>query len=56
MPAMIHPKSLPMLVEPRKWESHDIGGYLTHKSGLYRIVQHRSADSDRYDHAGKGLP
>jgi DNA-directed RNA polymerase len=28
---VIHPKHLPMLVEPRPWRSHDEGGYLMHR-------------------------
>lgn len=27
---VIHPKHLPMLVEPRPWTAHNRGGYLLH--------------------------
>jgi len=31
--SVVHPKHLPMLVEPRKWTSDDDGAYLIHKGG-----------------------
>ena len=32
--SVVHPKHLPMLVEPRKWTSDDDGAYLLHRSEL----------------------
>ncbi len=29
--SVVHPKHLPMLVEPRKWTADDEGAYLFHK-------------------------
>lgn len=34
---MIHPKHLPMLVEPRPWRKYDDGGYLIHKVPVMRF-------------------
>jgi DNA-directed RNA polymerase len=31
LPAVISPKHLPMLVEPRPWTATDVGGYLRHR-------------------------
>lgn len=36
---MIHPKHLPMLVEPRPWRSHDEGGYLLHRVPVMRYKE-----------------
>jgi len=37
--SMVHPKHLPMLVEPRKWVSDEEGAYLHHngRSGKRRL-------------------
>ena len=34
---MIHPKHLPMLVEPRPWRKYDDGGYLIHNVPIMRF-------------------
>ena len=31
----LHPRHLPMLVQPRPWLSHDQGGYMYNKSGSF---------------------
>lgn len=37
--AMVHPKHLPMLVEPRKWEDFDDGAYLIHQVASMRYKE-----------------
>ncbi|ODN96443.1 DNA-directed RNA polymerase, mitochondrial [Cryptococcus wingfieldii CBS 7118] len=36
---VIHPKHLPMLVEPRRWTSHNEGGYLLHSVPVMRYKE-----------------
>ncbi|KAK8846742.1 hypothetical protein IAR55_005829 [Kwoniella newhampshirensis] len=43
---VIHPKHLPMLVEPRPWTSHNSGGYLLHSVPIMRYKE--SAEQQSY--------
>ncbi|WWC87227.1 uncharacterized protein L201_002115 [Kwoniella dendrophila CBS 6074] len=43
---VIHPKHLPMLVEPRPWTSHNQGGYLLHSVPIMRFKE--SAEQQSY--------
>ncbi|KAK6904008.1 hypothetical protein I203_107520 [Kwoniella mangroviensis CBS 8507] len=43
---VIHPKHLPMLVEPRPWTSHTHGGYLLHSVPIMRFKE--SAEQQSY--------
>ncbi|OCF41176.1 DNA-directed RNA polymerase, mitochondrial [Kwoniella heveanensis CBS 569] len=43
---VIHPKHLPMLVEPKPWTSHNNGGYLLHSVPIMRYKE--SAEQQSY--------
>ncbi|WRT65024.1 uncharacterized protein IL334_001965 [Kwoniella shivajii] len=43
---VIHPKHLPMLVEPKPWTSHNHGGYLLHAVPIMRFKE--SAEQQSY--------